>query len=124
MTHRPTWAKVNASVDIGVKELVEALSEFPPLQTIESCEDIRDGTAWACFRYGHFIESPADELAEFVLKFLGPRLVKELGDGVHISIYFDSAGLLFGELSVRPGAMADTVRVLKRLKLIEAVKCP
>ena len=113
--HKQTWAKVNASVDEGVKDLVEALSEFPPLQTVESCEDVGKGTAWVCFTYGHFRDDVGDELATFVLKFLGPRLVEELGDGIHISVYLDSAGLHFGELSVRSGWMKDTVRTLRTI---------
>ena len=36
--HVLTWAKVNAPVDEGVKMLVEALSAFDGLETVESCE--------------------------------------------------------------------------------------
>lgn len=36
--HRQIWVKVNALVDEGIVELVNALSSFPKLQTYESCQ--------------------------------------------------------------------------------------
>ncbi len=113
--HEQTWVKVNVPVDKGIKDLVEALSEFPKLQTIESCEDIRNGTAWVCFWYGSHWENSYEELAHFILGHLGKELTKELGDMISISIYVNSAGLPQGELSVRQGAIVDTVRILRNL---------
>ena len=47
--HRTVWAAVNAPVDEGIAELVEALSDFPTLSTLNSCE----GGAFVTFRFGH-----------------------------------------------------------------------
>ena len=63
--HREVFAKVNASVDEGIVELVEALSEFPTLCTHTSCE----GGAFVTFRFGRsLVESAA------FLCWLGCRL--------------------------------------------------
>src|SRR5208282_3991030 len=56
--HTQTWAKVNAPVDTGVCGLVSALSMFPSLETIESCECSVGECAWICFRYGAYWEHP------------------------------------------------------------------
>ena len=107
--HKQTWAKVNAPVDEGVKDLVEALSAFPKLQTIESCQGDGEGQ-WVGFWYG---DGDCRELADFVLGFLAPTLHKEVGDGVVISIQIDSAGVPQGDLLVRPGALRRTLRAIR-----------
>jgi hypothetical protein len=49
--HEQTWVKVNTTVDKGISRLIEALSDFPKLKTIESCQGTK-GWAWVCFDYG------------------------------------------------------------------------
>ena len=46
--HRQAWVKVNTQVDRGIAALIEALSIFPELRTLESCEGTED-SAWVCF---------------------------------------------------------------------------
>jgi len=53
--HREVFAKVNASVDEGIMELVTALSGFPTLCTQASCE----GGAFVTFRAGRSLEESA-----------------------------------------------------------------
>ncbi len=108
--HTQTWAKVNAKVDIGIKELVEAFSAYPKLQTIESCEGDENTPAWVCFDYGN----SSKELADFVLR-LGKELTTKLGDRISLSIQIKSSGLPQGELAVRPGAIELCTRALKEL---------
>ena len=83
--HTQVWAKVNVPVDKNIKELVEALSAFPKLQTIESCQEIAQDKAYVCFYYGDYWNHQWNELTDFVLNFLGPRIVNNLGDNVDIT---------------------------------------
>jgi hypothetical protein len=113
--HKQVWAKVNAPVDEGVAALVEALSAFPQLRTRESCESVDGkGTAWVCFTYGE--DGPEDwrALAEFVLGYLAPGLMRDLGDLVNIRI--NVTNFTIGELSVRPGVMPRALKALRRLR--------
>jgi len=118
--HKQVMAKVNAPVDEGIIELIEVLGQFPGLQTIESCQgDVNDPQgdtgAWVCFYFGRYWHDSWQDLAEFVLGFMGPKLVGSLNDLAHVSIHVSTFGKIRGELTVRPGAMIRTLRVLKRL---------
>ena len=113
--HKQTWVKVNAPVDERIRELIEALSAFPKLQTIESCQGDENTGAWVAFWYGEYWDTSWNELAIFVLGYLGPKLMSELGDRVSLSIQVNSAGLPLGELTVRPGAITRTARLLRDL---------
>ena len=112
--HVQVWVRVNAHVDEGVRELIEALSRFPRLRTIESCQGDGKG-AYVAFYYGGDREDEWPALAELLLGKIGPTLARELGDLVHTSIYVTECGLVQGELTVRPGAMDDTVKLLHLL---------
>lgn len=111
--HKQTWAKVNAPVDEGAKELIEALSSFPKLQTIESCQGNKRG-AWVCFWYGDYWENPWQELAEFVLGFLAPYLTSEIGDAISLVISVNEGGVPQGEIAVRYGAIREAVDALRK----------
>jgi len=111
--HKQTWAQVNVPVDEGVSGLVTALSKFPRLQTIESCQG--DNDPWVCFRYGNYWEHPWRELADFVFGYLGPQLVHELGDRVNLVVRLTEHGDVQAELWIRPGALERTIATLKRL---------
>lgn len=50
--HKQTYVKVNAPVDVGVATMVAALSMFPTLVTISSCE----GRATITFTFGDSLE--------------------------------------------------------------------
>jgi hypothetical protein len=109
--HKQSTAKVNVLVDKRVKKLVEALSVFPKLQTIESCQGDSTHSAFVCFLYGN----SWGELANFVLGYIGKELAVKLGDRVSVSIQVNSYGLPRGELTVRPGAIHKLTKVIKSL---------
>lgn len=113
MSHRQVWTKVNAPVDEGVRHLVEALSAFDGLQTVESCEDI-GGRAWVCFYVG---ENPRDwnQAAALALGRIGPFLASRLGDLAEVSLRVTEIGAMQGELTVRLDALDDTVSLLHEL---------
>jgi|GEM_PF-2034348 len=113
--HKQTWAKVNVPVDVGVGGIVETLSSFPNLETIESCEGDGEQGCWVCFRYGAYWKHSWCELANFVLGFLGDRLMKLVGDDATIKIQVTPSGNIFGELSVRPGAAPRVEAALRTL---------
>ncbi len=113
--HLQVFTKVNAPVDAGVRGVVAALSRFPSLETVESCEDAGHGGRWVCFRHGAYWDHPWRELAEFVLGYLAPGLVREVGDDASIRIQVTGSGTVFGELSVRTDAAKGVEKALSRL---------
>jgi hypothetical protein len=113
--HKQLWAKVNAPVDEQIKNLVEALSRFPKLQTIESCQGISEGSAWVCFYYGQYWLHPWRDLASFVLGFLGPRLTEELQDIVDLVVRVTTFGTFRAELTIRPGCIKAVTEILVNL---------
>lgn len=115
MAHAQKWVKVNAPVDVALKELVRALSAFPRLQTIESCQGNDTRPAWVCFTYGNSWEHPWRELASFVLGYLGPRFVSRVGDRADLVLRVTTMGKVQAELTVRPGAIRQTVKALRDL---------
>lgn len=110
--HRQTWIKVNAHVDVGVAPLVTALSAFPMLRTLESCQGT-NGSAWVTFVYGEDAEWKS--LCDFVCAFLGPCLAKEFGDRVQTSVQVTTAGRLRGEMVVNAGSVPAVVQALVKL---------
>jgi hypothetical protein len=114
-THEQVWVKVNTTVDKGISPLITALSAFPKLQTVESCQKISNGWAWVLFTYGEEGEQNWEPLARFVFGFLGPEIVKELGDRVKISMEVNEAGLYRAEMAVQPAAIPATAKVLAKL---------
>ena len=113
--HAQVWVKVNAPVDRGLEPLISALSAFPSLQTLESCEGDADRPAWVCFYYGSYWEQQWRGLADFTLGFLGPALIREVGDSAAVSIRVDACGIPRGELSVRPGMISAVTSALASL---------
>lgn len=113
--HNQTWTKVNAPVDEGVQGIVAALSEFPSLETIESCEGNESKGPWVCFRFGEYWQHPWQQLATFVLGYLAPGLVAQVGDDVNVLIRVTPSGQIFGELSMRPGAQRRVEAALVEL---------
>ena len=126
MPHKQVWVKGNAHVDEGVAALIQALSSFPNLQTIESCQgepsprpksDREEGLpALVFFTYGLEQSSrPYQNIADFVLGYLGPGLNRTLGDLVNISLQITDYGTRC-DLIVRDGAVQSTVRAIRRLR--------
>ena len=114
-THKQVWAKVNAPVDSEIAELIEALSAFPMLETLESCQGRKDGPASICFLYGNYWSHPWKDITEFSLDFLAPGLVAEIGDDVRLSLELNGSGVTQGNLTVRAGAVHQTTKAIKRL---------
>ena len=106
---------MNAAVNGGIAELITALSAFPTLETIESCQGEPGEASWLCFYYGHYWEHPWREIVAFLFDFLGPRLLERVGDGIRLSLHVTETGVPRAEMVVRPGAMSGTVEVLREL---------
>lgn len=114
--HEQVLAKVNVPVDKGMKELVETLSLFPDLQTIESDEGKKDGWAWVCFVYGDQEKpQPWKPLSEFVFSTVGPKLVEEFGDRVDLNIKVTESGAYRAEMAIQKETLSAVVKLLKRL---------
>ena len=113
--HVTVSAKVNVPVDDGVRGLVTALSRFPSLETVESCEEGERHGPWICFRYGAYWIHPWRELAEFVLSTLAPDLAKLVGDDATVRIQTTPSGQVFGELTVRPGSSDRVEKAIRRI---------
>ena len=123
-SHKQVWVKVNAPVDEGIAELIQALSSFPKLQTIESCqggwprsgEDKEGMPANVWFHYGQHDHAPGHrEIGDFVLGYFGPGLMKEVGDLVGVSLEVKTQYVIMARLYVRQGAMPRTVKVVRKL---------
>ena len=122
--HKQVWVKVNAPVDEGVVDLIHALSAFPKLETFASCQggyprsdsDEEGMPAMVFFHYGQDDFAHAHrEIGEFVLGYLGPGLMKELGDLVSIGLGVKTEFVITAELTVRQGALPRTVRTIRKL---------
>lgn len=115
MGHNQVYTKVNVPVDEGMRELIDALSLFTRLETIESCQGYKTRDAWVCFNYGDYWNHPWKELAEFVLGQLGPKLAHEVGDNADVSIHVSENGQIRGEIFIRHGALSRVSDVILKL---------
>jgi hypothetical protein len=112
-THKQTWVKVNAPVDKGIAPLIEALSRFPDVRTLDSCEGTKE-TGWVCFDCG---EENWEKLSEFVLSVIGPPLMEEFGDRVQLTVGISEGSLYRAEMTVSKSvipAVSKAVRGLSR----------
>jgi len=57
MEHKQVFAQVKALVDLGVKDVVEALNRIPNVWTTDSCEGDRSERAEIRLRYGNLDSS-------------------------------------------------------------------
>lgn len=115
MPHRQIMAKVNVPIDRGIAPVIEALSLWPELQTIESCEGDVDNPAWVCFYYGQSGANSWLGVSEFVLGFLAPGLARMIGDSAHVVVRLNGCGIAQGELMIRPGTISDVTNALTTL---------
>jgi hypothetical protein len=114
--HKQAWAKVNAPVDSGIVGVVEALSLFPRLETVESCEANHINEPWICFRYGKYWDNGGwRELANFVFDFLAPKLFERVGDSVSIVVRPREGGAALADLSIRPESKREVESALREL---------
>ena len=94
------------------------------LQTIASCQGDtaepvtgKEGQpATIFFHYGqHDHAHPYRDIGDFVLGYLGPGLIRELGDLVGVSLHVTEYAVR-ADLVVRHGVMPRAVKILKRLR--------
>lgn len=115
--HKQSVAKVNVLVDENLVGVIQALSRFPLLRTIESCEGEavdKDGKEWATvfFEYGDGWKEPS----EFVFGFLGPHLADIMSDHIHVSLYVNQTwGRIQGLIKIRPGCIKWAVESINSL---------
>lgn len=113
MGHDQVFAKVNVPVDIGVRSIIEALSAFDGLQTVESCEG---PPIWVSFRYGRWWEHPWRDLAAFLFGFLGPELAALIGDRASVQAVVSETGAVLAEITVREGVQGQPQGALTKLR--------
>lgn len=109
--HQQTWVKVNAQVDAGVAPLIEALSAFSGIRTLESCEG-KDDSAWLVFDAG---EENWEPLAKFVFETVAPTLAEDFGDRVNLMMTVSSAGLYRAEMTVSKSIIPAVSKTIKHL---------
>lgn len=114
--HQQAWVKVNTRVDRGVAELIHALSAFPELRTLESCETNAE-SAWVCFDYGDGGWKP---LAEFVFNMMGPTLMSNFGDRVSLSLGIQESGEYRAEMTVNKSIISAVSETIKQIAPIAA----
>lgn len=99
--------------------LIEALSSFPRLETLESCQGSAPEPAWVCFRYGDYWSNPWQDLTAFVFGLLAPNLDHLVGDDARISVHLSQSGVAVADLYVRQGALDQVVDALRQIQLTE-----
>lgn len=115
MNHKQVWTKVNTNVDEGIKNLVDALSLFPRLRTLSSCQCLSDNRAMVNFCYGEDSYGAWRDLSEFVLGWFGPRLSERVGDDVALSVRVTTLCSVQADLLIRPGALESVTNEIKNL---------
>ena len=114
--HEQTWVKVNARVDTGIAELVRALSRFPKLETIESCQGAGEADARVLFWYGPYWADPWRGICEFTFGFLMPGLRGLVGQHVaKTPLSLHPAGFVEGSFNVHPGSIEKVTVALNAL---------
>jgi hypothetical protein len=113
--HQQVWAKVNAPVDRRVVGIVEALSLFPYLETIESCEGNGREAVWVCFKYGRYWDDPWRELAKFIFVYFAPTLGERVSDDASILLRPRPGGAAIADLSIRPEAKDRVEKVIRKM---------
>ena len=107
--HRQTWVKVNAPVDEGIAQIVEALSAFEGLETIESCQGKPgEGRAFVTFRLGDW-----QACGRFVFEDLMPKIPSSLRSHVSLSIRAYDSDNAIAALEMHPAVIARVARLLR-----------
>ena len=107
--HEQVWVKVNASVDVGVAEIVSALSSVDEIETLQSCQGDPDG------RWGYVYFSIGDwhKLCSFEFEKLAPRIREVLEDDATIEIQATTADRPMAKLNFRAEAAKAVASALK-----------
>lgn len=109
--HCQKWVKVNAPVDEGIVPLIEALSAFQGVRTIESCEGNGD-SAWVCFDCG---QEDWKALSEFVFSVIGPPLMAEFGDRINLNVGITESGMYRAEMTVSKAIISAASKAMEQL---------
>jgi hypothetical protein len=102
MGHVETFVVINARVDVGVADLIAALSEFPTLCTLNSCE----GGAFVDFRFGRTLAESAAFLC-----WLGRAMA---GEPVSITAEWGGSASLILSLTLPPEQIKSVTNSLRK----------
>lgn len=105
--HREVPVKVNAFVDEGVAELVEALSAIPRLVTLESCQGGDGRDAYIIFRLGDW-----QEIGHFMFERLLPAMSEDLRSVAALRVQAYDVEMAQGSISVDPRAIPLLIQCL------------
>jgi hypothetical protein len=109
--HSQKWVKVNAPVDVGIAPLIESLSAFDGVRTIDSCEGNGD-SAWVCFDCG---DDDWMNLSKFVFTVIGPPLMAEFGDRISLDVEITEAGMYRAEMTVAKSIISAASKTVNQL---------
>lgn len=110
MRHKQVPVQVNAFVDEGVAELVEALSKVPGLVTLESCQGGDGRDAFVIFRLGSW-----QEAGSFMFEHLLPAMSPDLRAATALRVQAYDAEMAQGEISIDPCAISSLVQCITAL---------
>lgn len=115
--HAQTQVKVNAFVDEGIADLVEALSAVEGLLTVESCQgDAETGAhAFVLFRMRDW-----RRVGEFLFEQLHPAMQPDLRGLVMLRITGYGQGAAMGSIDLDPMAVASLTRCVRKLAVAES----
>ena len=102
---------MNARVDAGIAPLVEALSEYANIRTLESCEGAED-PAYIIFDSG---DEDWESLSRFVFEVLGPSLMAEFGERVSLNVGIAESGVYRAEMTVNKIDIPAVSRAVREL---------
>lgn len=101
-SHQQIAVKINAPVDEGIACLVSALSEFPELYTLSSCE----GAAFVTFRCGRTLED-----SSVFLCWLSRRLIT--ASGASVTAQWGGRNSMVLTLRCPPSAIQQVTRIIR-----------
>lgn len=110
--HREVPVKVNVSVDVGIAEMVQAMSDYSDrLETLESCQGDEDDDAFVFFRFPTWKET-----AHFLFDELLPRMSSDLRADVRLSMEAYDTDYALGRISMDIYAIKQMTEIVKELK--------
>lgn len=117
MKHEQTYVRVNARVDIGIAELVDSLSRFPFVETLESCQGTPGEGEDACPAFVYFVCGRWQGMAEFVFGFLGPKLVDVADSAAMLSASTNGQGDPLVKIKMPAEVVSKVASVINELSV-------
>ena len=109
-------------MDEGIAPVVSALSLFPEIKTIESCEGLivngyEKVPAGVVFEYGHEKRKLHSwkNVASFVFDFFAPELWALVNDDASLSMKLNYGSRFYVSLSLRPSAINGVSEAIKKI---------